>query len=92
MPRTHDPNRVWPARKRRRRSDRHQYPGCPATGKRRLSGREDVVLALARAVRARAWADAHGTPTNRHEVRGYPCASCRGWHLTSRAGPEHGTR
>ena len=87
MPRTHHPRDGRPARKRRRRcGDGRPYPICPATGKRRLRDREDVVLALAVAVRARAWADARGRLTNRHEVRGYRCDACHGWHLTSRAG------
>jgi hypothetical protein len=89
MPRTHRHRRSQPAGKPRRAGDRHRYPVCPATGKRRLGERKDVVLALAAAERARARAGLHGVPTNRQEVRGYRCASCGGWHLTSRAGREH---
>ncbi len=89
MPRTHRHRRSQPTGKPRRAADRHRYPVCPTTGKRRLGERKDVVLALAAAERARTRADLHGVPTNRQEVRGYRCASCRGWHLTSRAGREH---
>jgi hypothetical protein len=78
MPRTHHTGHGRPARKRRRCGGPRQYPVCPATGKRRLGKREDVVLALAVAVRTRAWADAHDRLTNRHEVRGYRCGACRG--------------
>jgi hypothetical protein len=77
------------ARKRRPADDLYRYPVCPATGKRRLDDRAEVVFALARAVRARACAEARGTITNRREVRGYHCPACHGWHLTSRAGREH---
>jgi hypothetical protein len=88
MPRTHRHRHGRPARRRRHADDPCWYPVCSVTGKRRLDDRADVVLALANAVRARAYADAHDTATNRREVRGYRCSACHGWHLTSRAGPE----
>ncbi len=92
MPRTHRHHQTRPARKRRVAADLYPYAVCPATGKRRLDDRAEVVLALANAVRARAEADARNTVTHRHEVRGYRCAACRGWHLTSRAGREGAAR
>jgi len=84
MPRTHHHRHGQPARKRRHAEDPYWYPVCPTTGKRRLDDRADVVLALAKAVRARAEADARDSVTSRREVRGYRCSACRGWHLTSR--------
>jgi len=80
MPRRND--RAQQSRIRRTR--RHTWPTCPATGKVRLGEPKDVRLAL----RAAAWARAAAATTDdggtsRREVRGYRCTACNGYHLTS---------
>lgn len=61
----------------------HKFPRCPDTGKVRFGERKDVRLVLADAAHARSRASRDGVTSNRHEVRGYECQHCRGWHLTS---------
>lgn len=56
---------------------------CQHTGKRRFRDHQEAVVALHKAVAARARADAHDVVTARRERRAYFCASCNGWHLTS---------
>lgn len=63
----------------------HRFPLCHSTGKRRLGERKDVKLALQAARRARSVALIEGVSCSRREVRGYRCAACHGWHLTSKA-------
>jgi hypothetical protein len=78
MPRRND--RAQQSRIRRTR--RHTWPTCPATGKVRLGEAKDVRLALRTAAWARA-ATTNGVGTSRREVRGYSCPACNGYHLTS---------
>jgi hypothetical protein len=66
---------------------RHRFPPCLSTGKRRLGERKDVKLALRAARQARSVAHLAGVESARHEVRGYRCPDCHGWHLTSMASP-----
>jgi hypothetical protein len=56
---------------------RRRLPRCPATGKVRFRDHHDATQALAAARRS--------TSDRRREQRSYLCATCRGFHLTSRA-------
>ncbi|CAG7845125.1 hypothetical protein USB125703_01382 [Pseudoclavibacter triregionum] len=67
---------------RRRRPPR---PGRCEFGKVRFPDHESAVEALHAAAVSRSRAVDGEAATCRREVRAYECASCRGWHLTSKA-------
>lgn len=67
----------------RRSRPRHHWPVCESTGKLRLRERKDVRLALAAAEQARSLAHLRDGECSWTVVRGYRCAHCGGWHLTS---------
>ena len=64
---------------------KHAWPVCENTGKQRLGERKDVKLALESARRSRSLAQLADRESSWTVLRGYRCAHCAGWHLTSRA-------
>ena len=56
---------------------------CPWSGKRRFSDHNAAVTFLRFASNARAVAEESEATTTHRAVRAYPCATCRGWHVTS---------
>lgn len=64
---------------------KHVWPVCEKTGKQRLGERKDVKLALVSARHSRDQAEQFDQESSWTVVRGYRCAHCGGWHLTSRA-------
>jgi hypothetical protein len=63
----------------------HRFPRCPISGKVRYRERRDIKLALRQANRDRSQAQLSDVACSRRETRGYQCAGCDGWHLTSQA-------
>jgi hypothetical protein len=61
----------------------HRFPICPISGKVRYRDHRDIKLVLRQADRDRGAARLNEVACSRRETRGYQCASCDGWHLTS---------